>query len=281
MGLANTHHIHLQNGKFAGTSPADLHQAFVEFASAPAPQGWVVHFHGGLVSRASAVTTVELLLPKYQSAGAFPFFFVWESGPWETIRNNLRDISREPFFQQLVTKLVQYLLPKLGVTLGAEVSLESTIEAMGHPEFQAVSGVPFDELSPPPAVLNATVISEAELQQELANDPAMKRAYDELQSRVVDAQRGTMTEAVVGGIPEPGVLPSPASQSELFGSQAEGNASNEALGIGWAIRTAVVAARVGRRVICGVGRGRAGRADGAFGRCDGVRRPHHGRRHDG
>ncbi len=249
MGLTSSHHIHLQNGKFAGTTPDDLHQAFVEFASAPPPQGWVVHFHGGLVSRASAFTTAELLLPKYQAADAFPFFFVWESGPWETMRNNLRDISQEPFFKQLLIRLVQYLLPKLGVSSGAEESLVSTIEAMGQSEFQAVSGVPFDELPPPPVGLNTAVVSEAELEQELANDPVMKRAYDELQARVADAQRGTMTEAVVGGMPEPGVLPSSTSQSDLFGSHAGGNAANEAMGIGWAVRTALVAARVGRRVI--------------------------------
>ncbi len=249
MDLAKTHHIHLQNGKFAGTSPDDLLQAFVQFAAAPPPQGWVVHFHGGLVSRASAVTTAELLLPKYEAAGAYPFFFVWESGPWETIRNNLRDISQEPFFQQLLIRLKQYLLPKLGVSPGAEESLASTVEAMGQPEFLAGEDVPFDELPVPPAGLSTTDISEAELERELANDPALKRAYHELQARVAAAQRGTMTEAVIEGIPEPGVLPSPASQSDLFGPQAQGNAANESLGIGWAARTALVAVRVGRRVI--------------------------------
>jgi hypothetical protein len=41
-------------------------------------------------------------------------FFVWESGAWETIRNNLTELACEPVFKQLLRKLLQYTLERLG-----------------------------------------------------------------------------------------------------------------------------------------------------------------------
>ena len=239
MALGKSDHVHLQNGRFAGTTADDLRGAFAEFAAAPPAHGWVLHFHGGLTDRASATTTAEFLLPKYQEAGAFPLFFIWESGPWETIRNNLGDIAQEPFFQRLLKRLADYLLPKLGLTPGGAEAAESV----------AASESFSDELPPPPG-LAATEISETELEREVQSDPALEEAYRELGARVVIADQGFTAEStggVAGG--RTAVLPSPAAQVDLFGPPGAGDPANESLGLTWAARVAIVAARVGRRVV--------------------------------
>jgi hypothetical protein len=45
----------------------------------------LVHFHGGLVDRESALTSASNLEPYYRLAGAIPYFFVYNTGPFEPI----------------------------------------------------------------------------------------------------------------------------------------------------------------------------------------------------
>ena len=249
MGLSRINHIQLRNGRFGDSSADDLRHAFEQFESAPSPQGCVVHFGSGLVSPTSAVSLAEVLLPQYQLAGAFPFCFVWESGPWATIRSNLQDISREAFFRQLLSRLVQYLLPKLGISPSDAESVASTSESGIWLHSPASLVAPFDELPAPRPGLDTTVISETELERMFAQDDALRNGYEELGARVArinDANEVALAEGATG---EHGVLLSVSAQTDLFGSSSESGTSNEALGLTWVARTALVAARVGRRVI--------------------------------
>ncbi len=257
MGLAKSNYIHLQNGKFAGTDANDLQAAFAQFASAPPLQGWAVHFHGGLVSHSSAIKNAERLFSEYQSAGAFPFFFVWESGLWETMRNNLQDISQEPFFKQLLSRLSQYILPKLGISADASESLESTrvtfdrvaehIAGLGAPSFESTAQL--DELVPLAPGLNSALISEKELEREFSGDLTLQKAFDDLNARVAGINRGLMSESLNEITGNQGILPSAAIRAELFDSRTAVSSPEESLSMTWLVRTAVVAARVGRRVI--------------------------------
>ena len=126
------HSVHSRAGRIGGradTGPSDV-DAIVE-ALRQDPRGHlVVHFHGGLVSKEAGLATAERLLPLYSpstSAGAYPVFFVWESGAWETIRNNLTELAGEPVFKQLLRKLIQYALEQLG----GRDSLGRTVDPAG------------------------------------------------------------------------------------------------------------------------------------------------------
>src|SRR5687768_6555071 len=77
----------------------------------------ILHFHGGLVSADAGMAIAEKLLPLYREAG-HPVFFVWESGAWETIRNNILELADEPVFKQLLRKALQYAMGKLGAQSG-------------------------------------------------------------------------------------------------------------------------------------------------------------------
>lgn len=120
MTIAKTHYLHSRNGRIGGTGvdhgPADV-DAIIAAIKSSSRKRLVMHFHGGLVSKAPAMGIAENLMPVY-AAGGYPIFFVWESGPWETIRNNLADIAKESIFQELVRKLIEYTLGKVGAQAG-------------------------------------------------------------------------------------------------------------------------------------------------------------------
>lgn len=115
MDIQQDHVIHLEDGRFAsGSSRNELNRILSRALDANPPNGLVLHFHGGLVNEASARGIADRLAPIYADDGAaYPLFFVWESGVWETIRNNLDDIRKERFFQEVVKKVGEWVLKKL------------------------------------------------------------------------------------------------------------------------------------------------------------------------
>lgn len=89
------------------------------------PNGLVIHFHGGLVSRDYALKNITApLTAKYQEANAYPLFFVWESGFKETIVNNKDDLLKDPAFRELVKKVSEWVLKK--VSFSGIVSFKGT-----------------------------------------------------------------------------------------------------------------------------------------------------------
>jgi hypothetical protein len=117
--LSSDHYIDLAAGKFNKTSPGDLARLFAKIEQTTAKDHLVIHFHGGLVSRASAEETAEGLLPCYTAAVAYPIFFFWRSDLWTTLSKNLGEIAHEPVFQHLVKRIVQLALSKLKDHTGA------------------------------------------------------------------------------------------------------------------------------------------------------------------
>ena len=115
MDIQHDHVIHLENGRFAsGSSRGELNRIVSRALDANPPCGLVLHFHGGLVDERTARGIADRLAPIYADGeAAYPLFFVWESGVWETIWNNLEDIRKEPFFRELVKKVGEWVLKKL------------------------------------------------------------------------------------------------------------------------------------------------------------------------
>lgn len=121
------HTIHSRAGRIGGradTSPSHVDRIVTALA-ADGRKHLVLHFHGGLVSKEAGMATAKRLLeenPVYSptpASGGYPVFYVWESGVWETIRNNLTELAGEPVFRQLLRKLVQYALEELGGEVAA------------------------------------------------------------------------------------------------------------------------------------------------------------------
>lgn len=114
MNVERDHVIHSRGGKLAAgvSSVADVERIVEQAVGNAHPRGIVIHFHGGLVNRAAGLTIAQNLAPVYDGAGAYPIFFVWESGFIESLKNNLDDILRDKVFQELVKKAAEWALKK-------------------------------------------------------------------------------------------------------------------------------------------------------------------------
>jgi hypothetical protein len=164
MPLSPLNYVHLRNGRFSAdteTQAADVERLLDAYFAAPPPNGFIFHFHGGLVTREGAKEVAELLLPRYQAAEAYPVFYVWESGLWETVRNNLEDIAKEGFFQRLLARVVELSLSRLGTTPGAKApagvqtingkAVRMQVEGWVDGGGTEGASAPYDDLRIPPA----------------------------------------------------------------------------------------------------------------------------------
>lgn len=123
--------IHVVNGQLEPpSSPADLRAALDEAWAASPQKHLVLHFHGGLINHDEGVAIATKLTPVYDGTadllsdrtptGVFSCFFVWDSGPIETITHNLADIAKDPLFQHLVMKVALWVLKKLSPAIGVK-----------------------------------------------------------------------------------------------------------------------------------------------------------------
>lgn len=110
------HIIHVANGTLQSDTPATFVRDMAKRAAASPVV--VLHIHGGLVKESSGRDTATRLCPVYQAAGAFPVFFVWEAGLFETLRNNLGEIAQEAFFQLLWKRVAKIVSRKTAQTDG-------------------------------------------------------------------------------------------------------------------------------------------------------------------
>lgn len=163
MPLSPLHYVHLRNGRFSNateTQAADVENLLDAWFANPTPNGLLLNFHGGLVPRQEGKGTAELLAPRYQEAGVHPVFYVWESGPWEIVRNNLADISREPIFRRLLERVIELALGQLGSTLGTKAppgtavvdgaKVRERVEEWAGGAAREEEPAPYDEIDLPP-----------------------------------------------------------------------------------------------------------------------------------
>jgi|CXWL01.1.fsa_nt_gi pimeloyl-ACP methyl ester carboxylesterase len=210
MSIGKQNYLHSING-LIGTGGdhgvADVH-AIVSAIGASKTKRLILHFHGGLVNKANALTIAETLKPIYESGG-FPLFFVWESGAGETVRNNTAEIAREPIFQNLVRKVLEYALQHLGAANGTRsivgaqidpVDVKNTIDEW----FADPSGKvpPYSDDAPmndPQVRAAAPLVDDNLLQLDLENDREFVEAMGTLATaptgvRSAEADRSTSPE---------------------------------------------------------------------------------------
>jgi hypothetical protein len=144
-GVDKAHCIVLKDGKFDtdnGTDAGDLNKLFDAIQQHDGPV--VLHFHGGLINKADGLSAANVLKPIYQGAGAYPVFFVWESGWQDVIENNLPTIFKEPIFQKILARVTQFAKGKVDKSVqtgqaravgGVPLTKESEVRAeVNHPK---------------------------------------------------------------------------------------------------------------------------------------------------
>lgn len=118
------HCIHLKNGKLAADTPFE-HVSHL--ASKAVEKGnIIIHFHGGLVSRDTALESAKNLHTSYAKGNAYPVFFIWESSIIEILKNNLDEICSEEFFRLLWKLLLKVVYGKLAKVQGTRGPLSIT-----------------------------------------------------------------------------------------------------------------------------------------------------------
>jgi hypothetical protein len=118
------HEIDLKAGKFEKTSAADLRAAFNTF-TATGSDHLCVFFHGGLVSRDSGIQTARDLVQGYADAGAYPFFFIWNSDLLTVIEELLRPYRRDPAFVEGANRVVVEAAKKVAAVLNLDADLRA------------------------------------------------------------------------------------------------------------------------------------------------------------
>ena len=213
MNIQKDNVLHSRNGKFEhDTSQVSDVARILGNAQVAAPaNGLVIHFHGGLVSQKSARGIAANLAPKYAEAESYPLFFVWEAGLIESLKNNFSDILDDPAFRELVKKVSEWALKKLGGQVGLKGSQGQMInETQLRKDFDLwFNG---DSKEPPvtnegkvasmPVMKSAAGLNEDDLADEieagLDGDPdfqnAIQKLYNALSSDAA-VTKGTGTQA--------------------------------------------------------------------------------------
>lgn len=210
----------------------------------------VIHLHGGLVSAPKARAKADELLPVYQGAGAYPVFFVYETGVLEIVRNNWREIGSERIFKLLLRKLLKYAVGKLTNIEGAKATgaypMPNDIE-VGIALRNAEAGKePFEEIE----VTNNELLAEPE-EKRFTDDLATDiRVQEELQAIVNGAADFEEMESTAKGVTSrhkasTETLMSPAVVDELVKDASE----KEGKGVFSSAKFIVKAGKVLARVI--------------------------------
>jgi hypothetical protein len=203
MPIDKKHVVHLENGRLKETSAADVDALFAAFSADPNKDRLVVHFHGGLVSKAGGLEIAERLQPKYSAAGGYPVFFVWESAWHETLLNNLGEIVGEDFFKALLKRVAGKVMEKLDVdetgTRGLGLSPTQLEMELGRADRGAE---PFSRVDPGSLLDAGATLSPAEeaaFTQELEQDPDFGRAVDAIVQQIDAAPPGIAARSLASG----------------------------------------------------------------------------------
>jgi hypothetical protein len=190
------YHLDLVAGKFKGTTSADLAKLF---KAAAGSNQLVVHFHGGLVSRASATTMANQMFDVYSPTKAYPIFFFWNSDLRTTLTANLDEIASEPVFKRLVLRVVQLALGKLRESIGARGGKLELDPLIGIPKDLAGIEAYATALEPKnPDVGELTKEQQAQVDKELESDPVLKQ-----ESLAIAANLRPLDEGTRGAVVQP------------------------------------------------------------------------------
>lgn len=173
------------DGHLGDTSPAELAQITAQISAA---ERATIHIHGGLVNKSLGVAAAHRLSGFYTAAGVLPVFPVWESGLFETVGNNWKEIFYEKLFQALLKRLLKHAGGKLLQSEGGRATAtyapltdreaaqalkdaRSAIENRQRPE-------PLGDLAPVEPPTELTAAEERQFATELAQSMEFREAVD-------------------------------------------------------------------------------------------------------
>ena len=252
------HVIHSEgDGVLGDTTDQDV-QSLVQAASSA--NHIVIHLHGGLVNKENGMALASNLTPFYKSLGTHPVFFVWETGLFETIENNLGQIVKEDVFHSVYKKVLKWVWGKTRESQGikslsgldfpndldVELSARFAIELGGEDRWENLDFESVEDLT-----ADEETAFVAEIKQDMKLNAALKNISEQMKSEQ-DVRKGAkgLTERVVMSEP---TLMSPDIVKEIHRDEAEDTAKGI---ISWTSFARHVL-KIAKRVIARYRRGRA------------------------
>src|SRR5579859_513855 len=216
-----------EGGTFASPSrpqshPQDVDDLFAQLR-AQAAAHLVIYFHGGLTAEQDGLTQANQLMPFFgDRLGAYPLFFLWETGGGDIVAGTLQQIGQEPLFVRLRDIVIQFTLGKLQAPSatrdlspppGPDAVAQETARDRVAPDAPTVGGRP--TLAPVDAV------DAAQLQAHLQADPAYQAAVAQVQASLAPPADGTR-DLLPTPAPAPPTLLSQDVQDALRAEDAAG-----------------------------------------------------------
>ncbi|MCK9506527.1 MAG: hypothetical protein M0Q95_20390 [Porticoccaceae bacterium] len=285
--LANPDHYLISASGRLGSpprSPVSKVDRILEHAIQQNPaNGLVIHFHGGLVSRDDALQhIVPPLTTRYTQAGAYPLFFIWESGLAQTFWNNKQQILRDPAFRELVKKVSEWVARRT-LPAGGAIMFGAGQQGIGDAasfrlQFdQWFEGrretPPVEEYIDPAEIQEARVLFDEdqlnlealarEIEAGLEDDPAFRTAIEDVFNSVVSQQDGPTLMGGEDAGRAPTVNLSDAALVEMFLQGPGAGAAYQPMRLG-PVSWLRVAYFVGRIVFAVIARFRNGRHHGPY-----------------
>lgn len=117
MPLDKNDYIDLVHGEFDQTNLYNLEQAFLAFESSK-KNHLAVFFHGGLVSRSDGMEEADQLIAGYRGAGAYPFFFIWNSGLLTALQRLLSPFADDAVIRRVVQRDMIFVIQEMLLVQG-------------------------------------------------------------------------------------------------------------------------------------------------------------------
>ncbi|GAC1576133.1 MAG: hypothetical protein NVS4B1_02470 [Ktedonobacteraceae bacterium] len=136
MPLSKDHYLVSRHGTFDTsvsphvTTQADLDHLFTTLATDKNRDKLVLHFHGGLVDFVSGMMAAEDITKRYADVAAYQVFFLWQTALFDVLSEktfldaicpNISQVFNDPFFQQVLLCVTQFVKGKVDATNGGAI----------------------------------------------------------------------------------------------------------------------------------------------------------------
>jgi len=185
-------YINLEDGRFSNTPEGTLPK-FLDRIEKVGVSKLVIHFHGGLVSRAQALASASTLSSVYANATAAPLFVVWNSDLKSTIKNKWEEIAKESIFWALVSRIDALLHWKEAVDFD---TISVARGRSGHsPRLASVTQPKrirqaAESHGPPKNIRPLSAIQEREISEAMSRDPELSRQVRQIMPLTQGARGG-------------------------------------------------------------------------------------------
>lgn len=194
------------------TVPKDVDNIFEEMEK-KGTRKILLYFHGGLVRGAAGMATATYVTKTLAPLTDTQLIsFVWETGLFETVKQNLDTIYKTDFFRKILEKVIKVAGDKLGIDVKTITGIRG-VSTLTYPEINAELNkeAPFEDCKVNIATRSANVISsndrflmdeiEVSVEEEIQDDAALNRSLIEMMS---DQEFGMLDRSKVVNVPQPG-----------------------------------------------------------------------------